>query len=455
MIIGAGITGLTAAIILAENGVSVTLIEKSSRVAPLLRGFSRGGFHFDTGFHHAKGLKRGAPLRCWLESLGLRLNFQACREVREIVCIHRGSYFLPCGEDLVEKNFPSSIAAYRDFCETSAKMQKFSPYMTGDPSAQFSLFPAASTSLAEYMSKLALDADLEKMLLARCMLFGVSPQDATLEDFSLVAGDIREKSMTLPGGGLAIAEAFERRLAELDITLICGQAVLSLNADGRFLKSITLESGEEIVTDHAIYTGHPCRLKKMIPKSALRPAWFTHIETMPETAEPLALYGSCGNALPEFHSWYCIPENGRLNCLEDDDPALCVMTGPARSDGRKACIALALTSGRADGGKLRRILEAKFPSLKREDGLRIIGGFSGNTMRQYIYGSPGSIYGNAHLHTSLSLLPVTRLNGFFLAGQSILLPGLLGCIVSAAVATSLMIGVENTLKKFRQCVKES
>lgn len=452
VVIGAGITGLAAAIILAQNGVSVTLIEKSQRIAPLLRGFSREGFHFDTGFHHAKGLRAGGPLRCWLQSLGLNLNFNDCQIVKEVVCVNHGSYFLPCRDGFIETIFPASVSSYRNFCETGARMQERSPYMTGDSSAQFSILPTATTPLAGYISDLRFDADLEKVLLARCMLFGVSPQDASVEDFFLVSGAPQEESMTISGGGFALAEAFEQRIAELDIHLICGQAVTDLNTDGRFLKGITLENGKMVDATHVIYTGHPRQLKKMIPKSALRPAWFTHIETMPETAEPLALYGTCGDALPELHSWYCIPRNGKLNCIEDNDPAMCVMTGPVCKQGRKSCMAIVPTSGIAPVERLLDLLEEKFPTLKGDGGFHVLGSFSGETMRRYIYGSTGSIYGNAHMNDTLPLVPVTRLNGFFLAGQSILLPGLLGCIISAAVATSMIIGVQNTLKKFGQCV---
>lgn len=455
VVIGAGITGLSASIILAQNGIPVTLVEKSQRIAPLLRGFSRAGVHFDTGFHHAKGLRAGGPLRCWLESLGLNLNFNACQVVTEVACTNHGSYLVPFKEGFIENIFPNLAGAYRNFCETGARMQERSPYMTGDSSAQFSILPTATTPLAEYISGLGFDSDLEKVLLARCMLFGVSPQDASVEDFFLVAGDPQEESMTIPGGGLTLVEAFEQRIAELDIHLICGQAVTAINADGRFLKSITLENGKTVNATHVIYTGHPRQLKNMIPKSALRPAWFTHIETMPETAEPLALYGTCGEILPALHTWYSIPNNGKLNYIEDDDPAMCVMTGSVGNHGRKSCMVLVPSSGNAPVERLLTILEEKFPILNGDEGFHCLGSFSGETMRRYIYGSTGSIYGNAHRNDTLPLVPVTRLNGFFLAGQSILLPGILGCIISAAVATSMIIGVQNTLKKFGQCVNVS
>ncbi|WP_026842265.1 FAD-dependent oxidoreductase [Citrifermentans bremense] len=54
-VIGAGVSGITSALILAKHGRSVALLEKAPRTAPLLRGFSRQGVQFDTGFHYTGG----------------------------------------------------------------------------------------------------------------------------------------------------------------------------------------------------------------------------------------------------------------------------------------------------------------------------------------------------------------------------------------------------------------
>ena len=43
VVVGSGITGLTAALLLARQGHQVTVLEAGARVAPLLRGFWREG----------------------------------------------------------------------------------------------------------------------------------------------------------------------------------------------------------------------------------------------------------------------------------------------------------------------------------------------------------------------------------------------------------------------------
>ena len=62
VIIGAGVSGMSTAIILTKNGFGVALVEKSRKTAPLIRGFTRKGVHFDTGFHHTGSLGDGEAL---------------------------------------------------------------------------------------------------------------------------------------------------------------------------------------------------------------------------------------------------------------------------------------------------------------------------------------------------------------------------------------------------------
>ncbi len=51
IVIGGGVSGLSSAVLLAQNGRNVCVLEQSSQIAPTIRGFVRDGIYFDTGFH--------------------------------------------------------------------------------------------------------------------------------------------------------------------------------------------------------------------------------------------------------------------------------------------------------------------------------------------------------------------------------------------------------------------
>ncbi|MEA1934510.1 MAG: FAD-dependent oxidoreductase, partial [Thermodesulfobacteriota bacterium] len=71
VVIGSGISGLTAAALLARHGKSVIVLEQNSEPGGALKRFKRQGIPFDTGFHYTGGLGKGQILRLLWDYLGL------------------------------------------------------------------------------------------------------------------------------------------------------------------------------------------------------------------------------------------------------------------------------------------------------------------------------------------------------------------------------------------------
>ena len=71
VIIGAGLSGLTSALLLARSGRRVLVLEQSSQPAPVVRGFTRAGQYFDSGFHYVGGLGKDGAFRPHFRHLGL------------------------------------------------------------------------------------------------------------------------------------------------------------------------------------------------------------------------------------------------------------------------------------------------------------------------------------------------------------------------------------------------
>lgn len=451
IIIGSGITGLAASVILASRGCDVTIVEKSPALGPLLRGFQRDGHYYDTGFHLAKGLGKGGPLRGWLKSFRLDLDLDNCIPVQEIACLDGHRYPLPTSADDITKYFPGMEHEYRQFCNAGLSLMKKSPFLAKQSSGEFSPFLIAKKSLKEYFDCLGIRRELRACLETRCMLFGVPPARAAFEDFFLVWGNGHSPSMTIPGGGAALVNAFAKRLDALGVKVQTGEAVVEIRTHAGRITGVETESGK-IDGDTVIYTGNPAILGKLIRPGILRPAWFRHLESMEFTPEPYILFGTCGNALPDNHVWYITMGMGHFGMVEDMNPSMCIMTGASGPDGRKPCYLTGITGNQDNTINIENYVFSVIPELHgdwRKSGL-----ISAKSMRRYVYGSNGSVFGYAHTHDCLPVLPITRLNGLFLAGQNIQLPGLLGCITSAAIAAGLIAGVEDVLLEFRKCVEE-
>ena len=71
VIVGAGMSGLTAAAYLSREGYDVLLIEKSGKCGGLLNSFKRKGFVFDVG---ARSIENSGVIRPMLRNLGIELE---------------------------------------------------------------------------------------------------------------------------------------------------------------------------------------------------------------------------------------------------------------------------------------------------------------------------------------------------------------------------------------------
>lgn len=479
VVIGGGITGMSAALMLSRSGMEVTLIEKHTRLAPLLRGFRRQGIHFETGFHFAGGLEPSGLLRTWLKAMNLDLPYDSLLTETETVCMGERRFTMPYGHAAILQwtaaRFPASAEGMKRFLRELSEKLEESPYTSPLQQRKKPLFiHERPETLTEHLDSLPLEDDLKTILKARCLLYGVPPAEASWTDYALVAGSYLAGGATLEGGGETFCRAWEKALNAQRVRVRCGRAatrILLASGEGRgAVRGVELEDGESIRAAYVLFTGSPAQLARLLPQHACRPAYFRHIASMPETPAPFVCYGIADAAVPELSCWHKAPEDNRFRLIGEKDATLSVMTGPRLADGRKSCLAVGLhaaevgleTEDRRDETYLaaKKALtlaltaeaEAMLPELIGH--WRVVDASTAATMRRWLYGSTGSIYGCLHTERTLPLPPATRVSGLFLAGQNILLPGMLGCVISAAISSELMLGNTTIVDRFRVCAKE-
>src|SRR5271155_565039 len=108
IVVGSGITGLTAARILGQNGKRVLLLEKASILGGSLARFRVEGIPFDVGFHFTGGFNDEGTgiLDVMLSLLGVRDQIRpiyfprdACH--RMVFPAQGIEYVVPCGMETV------------------------------------------------------------------------------------------------------------------------------------------------------------------------------------------------------------------------------------------------------------------------------------------------------------------------------------------------------------------
>ncbi|MDL2306849.1 FAD-dependent oxidoreductase [Desulfovibrio sp. OttesenSCG-928-C06] len=483
VVIGSGASGVCSALILARYGHKVTLLEAGREVAPLLRGFSRGGLHFDTGFHHAGALGPGGILRRYLNfcGLGRELSFkpyrQDCSELFRFVSdTGYEDVPLPQGTGKTTKTlasrWPEHAGFIRRFLSDIESAYRHSPFI--DPrrmSAQSLMMPSGGKLAARFESA-DLPARLRSLLSARSIYYGTPPGRCLFEEFALVTHSMQEGVCGIENGGAALSRAFELALSRAGVDVRTGHKVTGLNASKSGVAEVLTDKGT-FACEGCVYTGHPSRLPELLPQGSLRPAMARHLRTLEETSRFFMLFGSTSrdfldgrsvllcmsddienlfSSTDARHAWLHVsagtPVDGRYpvfavartSVLSPEEAQGLESSGPGKKGGRPAWY-----PGWKDEmqNRLAGLIARHIPEL---NDFRVVDSCSEYSMRDWVEGSSGSIYGVMHSADNMPVPPFTRIPGLVLAGQSILLPGLLGAFISAAVACGHFTGYERLFR---------
>ncbi len=493
VVIGGGVSGMSAALVLAGRGHAVTVVEKKPRLGPLLRGFSRQGARFDTGLHYVGGLGEKGVLTRYLGLLGItglpledfnpaafdRIRFTG--EGREIA--------LPVGYDALVaslcRDFPRDAAFIRRYhirLRDAFRASVFLDFSGGLREAMDETLH--QQSLAQVLAEGSGDPLLRAVLSIHSLLYGVSPEETPFMQHARVAGSYFEGVKTLRGGGKTLARAFEKRLRETGVAIICGAGAsrLLFSPQGA-ATDVVLEDERRVPADGVVYTAHPALLPAMLRGGPAKPAFLRRLSALEDTFSTYALFGKSDTPVgslrgsnlfvcpgtdiaPAFLPG-CRPEDGpfyitggsrgagaeaapgpeadtapfSVMAFAPGDPAECAPWAESRPGARpKAYLAF----------KKRRLesLRARLTSLAPElDRVCFIDGGTPLTNRDWLETPGGGLYGTKHSLRQFSPLPATRAPNLWMAGQSVVAPGVLGAIISAFVACGFIVGMETIRKE--------
>ncbi|MBI5017236.1 MAG: NAD(P)/FAD-dependent oxidoreductase [Deltaproteobacteria bacterium] len=478
VVIGGGVSGLTTALILARNGQRVAVVETSPRTAPVLRGFSRRGVVFDTGFHYAGGLQDGGAFDLLLRYLGLadRLRRRAfdpegfdvyrCREPEFELAF-------PCGyerirERLVEA-FPRERPAVEAYLGAVRRICAHLPFLNLDASLRMeALDEDWEVTLAGFLDGITGDPALRAVLTFHCFLHGVPPEEVSLVTHAGVVGPLMEAAHGLVGGGLGLAEAFDAALAENGVDVHCGKGVQEiLFSESGAVEGVKLEGGERLFGRACVSTVHPAQLVELVPPGVFRPAFVHRMRELEDTPSAFMLYGVTDRPVAELErcnryffpspdpSWFRdeSPLAGRplyVTAAWTSEPepsargfvALCpapIGASVAWNGSRRGARPAAYDRFKAAATEtLRHELEQRWPDLTRR--IVHLEAATPLTLRDYAASPNGSLYGVKHSVTQINPQSRTRVPGLYLAGQAVASPGVLGAMISAFLACGNLVG---------------
>ena len=478
VIIGSGIGGLSAGILLSLLNFQVTIVEKNPLPGGLMRSYRRSGMDCPVGVHYVGARGENELLGKMFHVLGVPVDELFTPMGQEGIIdryIFDDFIFdLPTSIDALEKNlrgtFPQDTAVLdiimTNLREISRRMLDPSFMLNQDNPFQNMEY---YQSMGELLDSLQVSAGLRAVLSVPCQLIGVPFADCPVIFHHMVLASYLFSSWRLKEGGIAMTEVFMRRFQELGGVLILNNGVRKISlVDGK-MAAVILESGIKLPADGVVAAIHPKILLGLLEPDALRLSYRQRILDMQETEGVIAVQISVdANSHPAInHNIYRLheDENGIIKDgvfyqlragNSSGSNMLSIMTKSPYSEWSQW--EKTVTSKRGKDYEDKKLSIANTLLQKAQEffgGLqdaRILDIYTPLTVRDYVNCPEGSCYGV--MRSVQQLLKVVSLNnipvpGLCLAGQNALAPGVLGSILGSFNAARQIIGNERFVQEIK------
>jgi len=480
IVVGGGISGMTAALLLAQAGRSVLLIEKAASIGGSMIRFYRDGVPFDTGFHFTGGFGEGRLLMKMLGMLGIEDQISPIFLSRErshrILIEGTGrSYDLPSGidslRDAVAAYFPKERPAIEVYFDKLTAVYQASAELIFQeedrPLVQLS--GEDSVSLQEVLDELTKDEDLKAVLSIFCMCYGTKPSEVSFAAHSRVCFSLFESLARVERGGEAFIRAFRSRFKELGVDILCNTQITGFGEiSNKTVQSFRLSNGEMVTFDSAIFTVHPSEILKSLPREYVRPGFANRINEFEDSSGFFSIFATVDppddqddasiiSLLPSLDM------NKMLTPQPGDESAMVIVCSSETVRGRKVQTLTAFEpvsseevepwrdtcSGERPEAyhqykqeRVMRILnriERSCPEYK--DRIHIVDSASTLTYRDWLNSPSGAAYGIRQKVGQMNLVGRLPFANLYAAGQSAVLPGIVGAMMSSFVVCRSILGV--------------
>lgn len=481
VIIGSGMSGLTAALTLAQSGQKVAIVESCTHLAPLLRRFKRGNVWCDPGLHYSGGFEESGSLSVIFRYLGLRDRIKSIpmnSDCYDELTMGDKTISLSSGFNGVKKSlsdhFPCDKNAIDRYIEKIKEIMDETPFINFDLTfADFSKIANTDESLFHFLDSLNASNDLKNLLSQYGQfLYGVPGREVPFYIHALIMGSFYKSPHTLSMGGDEIINAFQARFKEENVDVYIGSPVQKLIVDEkRNLNGLLLANNKRLKTKSSIFTAHPQLLEKILPQKSVRPAYLARIRDLKNTSAIFTLYLELDQIPEKLHhtNVYKLSQGkdevDHKSCLAimSCDPemygnkkkGLCILGSADLSDLTKISYGEKKRTAQYNEYKQKlteqtlKELLAFYPEL--EGKFKVVASATPFTYERYTQTPGGSSYGIMQSVQQMKLGPVTSILGLYLAGQSILMPGIMGAAISGLIGASNIIGMETLWNEVRKC----
>lgn len=267
IIIGGGVSGLSAGIHALKNGMKATVIEKWIYAGGNLTGWTRQDVPIDLCIHWLTGTNKNTNMYKMWETLGaLNDDVEILKPDTLFTVEHKGqrlSLYRSLDKTVSEmlKISPSdkrNILSFKKACEA---MEGFLGIYGPDHNVKFNgtdFLPYLPSLLKYFSHSIGEIAASFKHPLLKLFINSLMGTEFNAIDLAFVTATFVGDNADLPKGlSKPMAERMTDRFLELGGNLITGKEVVKLNRQGAHALSVTLKTGEELTADDFIATIDP------------------------------------------------------------------------------------------------------------------------------------------------------------------------------------------------------
>lgn len=468
VVIGSGIGGLTAAIILLKLGYQVTVVEKNPLPGGLMRSYLRKGIACPVGVHYVGSLGIGQPLRRMFDHLGVTpaipLEHMGADGIIDQYIFSDFTFNLPEGMDPFEENlrlaFPKDqeqiTLIMKNLRDIAGRMYRLEALLSPDP--DFFMNEMFFAPLGDLLRKWHCSPGLYRLLGTTCSWIGIPLEECPVYYHHMALASYLFSSWRCQGAEMA--DAFVSRSKELGGIVITGDPVEKVLVHEKTAAGVALKSGRHIRATTVIGAIHPKTLLPLLPAGAVRPAYVDRILQLQDTHGVF-----CAHFSVDAEDHGALPHNIFKVETDASGGIADMVFHQIRPSGQPGVNLFSiLTSIEPEawrswentrtgnrGPDYVEAKERKAAALLREAAkifgpfkdIKFLDAYTHLTLRDWVNTPGGSAYGvlrSTRQLTRAALLNRTSIQGLHLAGQSVLAPGVFGTTLGSFHAVRHMIG---------------
>lgn len=480
VIIGSGLGGLSAAVLLAKAGFDVLVLEQSTQIGGCLQCFVRNGIKFETGMHFIGSAERNQVLGKLMRVLEIDDKISLSRlnpDGYDIVSLAGHRYQFANGRQrFIEQMcqyFPDQrdcLNAYWDMIEKVAKSSSLHNLRFNAASNAFDI-EYQMRSIDDVVESVFTNPLLAKVIVGNLPLYAAEKGKTPFGTHAFIMDFYNSSAFRIVGGSDCIAKALYDTLRHYGGDILLRKQAKRIVCNEVKAIGVECSDGSFFGADYVISTPHPIRTIEMLEGVHLvRPAYCNRIKQSQQTVGGFAVYLHFKKNAIEYmnYNYYSYTQDSPWNCelynketwpkgflymhfCHEPFPRYAqagVVLSYMQMEDVKKWIGTKIghrgeeyeSFKQSHAEKLLNSLEKDFPGIT--DAIDHYYTSTPLTYLDYTGTEGGSMYGIAKdVHSSFGgrVSHRTRIPNLFLAGQNVNSHGMLGTLVGTIVACSELI----------------